>query len=107
MAFAYSVRNEAPRFYENSLSHQGWIASIIKFRHLTTFDRRSLRFFYDRIEEHHGYSWLRQLEWKGFTKMFVFQPMRAMALIDLCRPLLRVGRGLIHSIRKGIVDKRI
>lgn len=99
MAFAYSVRNEAPRFYENSLSHQGWIASIIKFRHLTTFDRRSLRFFYDRIEGRQGFSWLRQLEWKGFTKLFVFHPKWAMALIDLCHPLLRAGRGLVHSIR--------
>jgi len=99
MAFAYSVRDDAPRFYKNSLSHQGWIASIIKFRHLTTFDHRSLRFFYDRIEGRQGFSWLRQLEWKGFTKLFVFHPKRALALIDLCRPLLRAGRGLVHSIR--------
>lgn len=100
MAFAYSVRDDAPRFYKNSLSHQGWIASIIKFRHLTTFDRQSVQFFYNRIRERQGFSWLRQLEWNGFAKLFVFHPKLALALIDLCRPPLRAGRGLVQSIRK-------
>lgn len=100
MAFAYFVRKDAPRFYENSLSHQGWIASIIKFRHLTTFDHGSIQFFYNRILEHQGFSWLRQLKWNGFAKLFVFHPKWALALIDLFRPPLRVGRWLVHSIRK-------
>lgn len=101
MEFAHSVRNEAPRFYKNSLSHQGWIASIINFRHLTTFDLPSLRFFCDRIQAHQGFAWLRQLEWKGFARMFVFHPGRALTLIAVCRPPLRVGRRIVHSLRKA------
>ncbi len=100
MAFAYSVREDVPRFYKYSLSHQGWIASIIKFRHLTTFDHGSVQFFYNRIREHQGFSWLRQLKWNGFAKLFVFYPKWALALIDFCRPLLQAGRWLVHSVRK-------
>lgn len=102
MSFAYTVRNDTPRFYESSLSHQEWIASIIKFRHLTTFDLKSLRFFRNRIREHDGFEWLRQLEWKGFPKMFVFHPGIALVLIAVCRPLLLVGRGMVHSLRNGL-----
>ena len=100
MSFGYSVREEAPQFYRKMVALKDWIESTIQFRHLTTFDRKSIHFFFDRIARHQGFDWLRQLEWKGFPKLFAFHPRMALALIDICRPPLWVGRKIVHSFHK-------
>lgn len=100
MSFGYSVREQAPLFYKKMLYLKEWMDSIIRFRHLTTFDCPSVHFFRNRIEAHQGFPWLRQLSWKGFAKLFVFHPGWALALIDICRPPLWVGRKIVHAFNK-------